>query len=506
MVLTGLVLGLALLWWGVNRQESRWRQHAAAEQQNEKLDQLRHWLQVESANLLHSTHALGADPAVAGFNPGQTAEAPVLAPLTWLLAADGSVLAGPASAEKPPDLPWHYPGFASMLDREGAVAGHLRVADDIFDACLVRTSGNEDQDTNLLLLRLRPWTPERLAELGALADARLQLVNQPAGNTPPAGLRLHDWQGRPVAWLAAEFNVPGHRTAFAPPTAPTLWFIAFGLLVVTSVALGLRRWVLAPLQAITTSLATGEMAPAQLLAGDPGEMGTLARLVQTSFAQRDELQRRETELQRVLDERIRLGRDLHDGIIQSLYAAGMGLAGIKARLRPDQPDVAAALEQSRTALNGTITDLRNFITGLEPESLQQQSFGQAVSTLLENAGHARPVRIECNVDDDLAARLTIGQRAHLLQITREAVSNALRHGAASAVRVTLRAEGAAAIFTIADNGRGFDPAVGNGNGGRGLHNLANRAAEIGAQFTLESQPGQGTHLQLTLRPKSEATP
>lgn len=499
LVLTGLLLGLALLWAYVHNQESHWRRLAAAENQNEQLGQLRHWLQAEAATLLHATRALAADPAIAALQPGPASAAPALAPLTWVLASDGSVLAGPGSPAGPPDLPWQNHAFIAALEQAGALLGHLRLADAVHEACLVRQA----DAANRFVLQLRPWTAARLTQLGTLADASLRLASTPNG---AAALPLHDWQGRPVAWLAADFSPRGRVASVAPLSTPTFWFIAFGLLVVTAVALGLRRWVLQPLATITTSLGSGEIAPAMELTRDPGEMGALARLVQTSFAQREELQRRELELQRILDERTRLGRDLHDGIIQSLYATGMGLAGIKARLRSDQPEVAAALEQSRTALNGTILDLRNFITGLEPESLKQQSFGQAVATLLDNACHARPVRIECAVDDDLAALLTIGQRAHILQITREAVSNALRHGAASAIRVTLRAGDDAAVFTIEDNGRGFDPAVGNGNGGHGLHNLANRAAEIGAQFSLASQPGQGTRLQLTLPLKSDSTP
>ena len=505
-VLAGLLAGLALLWLGIYRQESRWQQLTAAEAQNEKLGLLRHWMQAESTTLLHATRALGEHPAVANLPTDPSSAAPVLAPLTWLLAANGSVLAGPESPATPPDLPWQDAGFRARLDREGAVLGHIRLAGGVHEACLVRTGGSEDHDTVRLVLRLRPWHPTRLAQLGSLADAKLQLIENPDNAVAPSLLPLRDWQGRPVAWLAAEFNVRENLASLAPPAVSTLWFIAFGLLVVTAVALGLRRWVLHPLATITTSLGSGESAPAMELTRDPGEMGALARLVQTSFAQRAELQSRELELQRILDERTRLGRDLHDGIIQSLYATGMGLAGIKAQLRPDQTEVAAALEQSRAALNGTILDLRNFITGLEPESLKQQSFGQAVATLLENACHARPAQIECTVDDALAAHLTISQRANILQITREAVSNALRHGVASVIRVTLHAEGAATVFAIEDNGRGFDPAAGNGHGGHGLHNLAKRAAEIGAQFSLASHPGQGTRLRLTLHPNKAATP
>jgi signal transduction histidine kinase len=220
----------------------------------------------------------------------------------------------------------------------------------------------------------------------------------------------------------------------------------------------------------------------------------MARLVEFSFEQTAALKRNEETLRRTMEERARLGWDLHDGVIQSLYAAGMGLSGVRALLSPEQNAAAGHLEQVRGILNETIHDLRNFITGLEPEALKHQSFGQAVAGLLATMQAIRPVRTTLEIDEALAARLSLQQRVDVLQILREAVSNALRHGNAAQVNVTLREDGQKAGFEVVDNGRGFEPGV--PSQGNGLANIAERARELGAELIVESSPGKGTRIKL----------
>jgi signal transduction histidine kinase len=216
--------------------------------------------------------------------------------------------------------------------------------------------------------------------------------------------------------------------------------------------------------------------------------------VEFSFEQAESLRKNEAALRHTLEERARLGWNLHDGVIQSLYAAGMGLSGVHALLKPEQDVAASRLEQVRGILNETIHDVRNFITGLEPEALKQQSFGQAVSGLLATMKSIRPVRTVVEIDEPLAARLSLPERVHVLQIIREAVSNALRHGEPSQVTVTLRGENEKAECSVIDDGRGFDPGARTERSG--LANLAERARELGAELLLDSAPGKGTRVKV----------
>lgn len=366
------------------------------------------------------------------------------------------------------------------------------------------------------LMIARRWDDTWLRALGDLTDSAISLVplserTAPAesGNKIVLLRPLTDWRGHPLQMLRLDYQAPELSRLLQTDSRQSHVFVVFGVLLVVAFGLALQAWVLRPLKHIGESLASGDPAPMRKLRDEPSELGRVARLVESSFEQHDELrreieeraraqealQRTEAALRRTLDERARLGRDLHDGVIQSLYAAGMGLAGVRTLLHPDQAEVAARLEQTRGALNETIHDVRNFISGLEPEALKLQSFTQAVTALLEVVHGLRPLRTTVEVDEQLASLLTLAQRVHALQITREAVSNALRHGDATQVTVTLRPAGDNVMFEVADNGRGFDPTT-LAHGGLGLGNFVERARELGAELSVDSAPGRGARVKL----------
>jgi len=372
------------------------------------------------------------------------------------------------------------------------------------------------------MLVARRWDENHLKVLTNLTGARVTRDLHPAAT--PASATVHtrllpDWQGRPLRSLQVSYP-PGLESVPPWPGLPGLAvFFGFGLLLLSGLALSLHRWVLRPLELIGASLARESAAPlAPLLAGRDEFAGT-ARRLEASFAQRDALkmeieERRriasallsaENELRRTMDERTRLGRDLHDGVIKALYATGMGLAGIRALLPPGQNEASERLNQCRATLNEIIRDVRNFITGIEPEALRQQSFTQAVQALLEFMQSIGPSSTKAEIDEHLASQLTLNQRANALHIMREAVSNALRHGAAEHIQVSLtRTPGGDAALDISDDGQGFTPGSDPTNRGRGLENLARRAADLGAVFTLQSEPGRGARLRFvfTLPPTS----
>jgi len=241
------------------------------------------------------------------------------------------------------------------------------------------------------------------------------------------------------------------------------------------------------------------------------EMGTLAKLAESSVAQgaelsreRDVRRRAEEDVQlkqhllaQSLDEKIRLGRDLHDGIIQSLYAVGLTLESLRALMKADPAAAESRLEQTRAALNATIRDVRTYITGLAPDNLKRASFGQALQSLLAELRAGRVVQFDIKVDDEATALLTPEQTVEALQIAREAVSNALRHGGASVVTVRVHKGDREVGLLVQDNGTGFESGGGH-EGGHGLFNMQARAESIGARLRLTSQPHEGTRVVLTL--------
>jgi PAS domain S-box-containing protein len=209
------------------------------------------------------------------------------------------------------------------------------------------------------------------------------------------------------------------------------------------------------------------------------------------------LRESEHRLRRALEDRIRLGRDLHDGIIQSIYAVGLSLGECR-RLMDTEPKRAQdRLERSITDLNTVIRDVRNFIVGLEPEALKGREFGAALESIVAGLGAAASTRFCFEVDPKAADRLDSAQSAHLLQIAREAISNAIRHGDASQMAIALRFQPQGVQLELQDDGRGFDRNAPNG-AGLGLRNIEGRARELEARSEVRSEPGQGTRITVEI--------
>jgi signal transduction histidine kinase len=373
------------------------------------------------------------------------------------------------------------------------------------------------------LVVARRWDDAQLLTLANLTESEVQWAPPGAPAAEPRSaadlvtLRrtLADWRGRPVRTRLVTHRVPEFEVLRDTVVLQTGTVLVFGLVLVVALAVALHAWVLRPLRGVRESLARGDPGPLAAWREERTEFGQIAQLVESSLEQRqalrnevaergraeEALRRSEAELRRTLDERARLGRDLHDGVIQSLYATGMGLKAIRQQLQPGQEEAAARLEQTRAALNEVIHDVRNFIIGLEPEALKLQTFSQAVAALLEFVQGQRPLRSTLAIDEAVAASLTLAQRVHALQIAREAVSNALRHGEATHVQITLAKEGEFVAFEVRDNGRGFDPAA-RGGSGHGFSSFTQRARELGAELTLQSQPGHGAQVRLVFSPLS----
>jgi len=287
---------------------------------------------------------------------------------------------------------------------------------------------------------------------------------------------------------------------------------AFALAVLGFLLAGLLLFSLA-----FRSAQAGDATPAITTAR--AEIGALAKLAQSSVAQGTELNRERDVRRRAeedgqlkqglltqsLEEKIRLGHDLHDGIIQSLYAVGLTLESVRGLLQADPAEADRRLEQCRAALNNSIREARGYITGLTPDNLRSAGFARALEALLGELGATRDADFKIEVDDGAAALLTADQAVEALQIAREAVSNALRHGRASTIAVRVHKGDREVCLLIQDNGAGFESA-GRREGGHGLGNMHARAARIGATLQLTSQPGDGTRVVATIPILQSAVP
>ena len=196
------------------------------------------------------------------------------------------------------------------------------------------------------------------------------------------------------------------------------------------------------------------------------------------------------DLQRlaVLEDRERIAKELHDGVIQSLFAVGMGLQAA-AGLTVD-PAVQERVESTVTEIDRVIRDLRNYIFGLRPGILADRQLGNALHRLSEEFAERTGIVAIAQIDPDVAQEVT-DHAADLVQLTREALSNVGRHSGARTCRVSLGREGQEAVLEIDDDGHGFDPSAVSAEG-QGLMNLRDRVNALGGRVEILSDPDEGT--------------
>jgi signal transduction histidine kinase len=195
----------------------------------------------------------------------------------------------------------------------------------------------------------------------------------------------------------------------------------------------------------------------------------------------------------VMEERDRIGRDLHDGIIQSIYGVSLSLEDVLELMDSDREEAHARVDRAIDALHGTIRDLRGFIFGLRPELVDETDLVGLLVALTEQLRQNSLVEVNVQLPEK-GVTASPHVRAELLQIAREALSNVARHSGASEVDVALAMDGTTLVLDVTDNGRGFDPADVAPDGHFGLANMRDRAAALGGDLTISSAAGAGTHI------------
>ena len=210
---------------------------------------------------------------------------------------------------------------------------------------------------------------------------------------------------------------------------------------------------------------------------------------------REETQRAQIELRRleVLDERERIAKELHDGVIQSLFAVGMSLQGAAA-LSQDA-SMTSRIENAVEDIDHAIRDLRNYIFGLRPGILADRQLDQALRELAADFEERSSVVTVVDVDPTVAAQLA-SVASDVVQLTREALSNVSRHAQATTCRVTLRHEDGTAMLVIDDDGHGFE--MGGAHDGLGLANLRERIDSLGGSLDIQSAVDSGTTVRVLL--------
>jgi signal transduction histidine kinase len=190
-------------------------------------------------------------------------------------------------------------------------------------------------------------------------------------------------------------------------------------------------------------------------------------------------------------EKEQLGRELHDGLCQSLSGISALAAALSRSLATNaEPGPAAAADEIVWLLNETIGEARDLARGLGPTGLTGAGLDGALETLARNVRHTH--RISCMFAwDRRYPGLQRETEAHLLRIAQEAVRNATYHGRADQINISLECVGGSGLLSIRDNGVGFSDDDRNRNG-IGLHTMDYRARAIGGSMTVARLAQGGT--------------
>ena len=209
----------------------------------------------------------------------------------------------------------------------------------------------------------------------------------------------------------------------------------------------------------------------------------------------------ESRLSKLLEDRSRIGRDLHDSVLQSLYAIGLNIEAAR-RGRNDQT-VQRKETDDRMILqiNQLIHEVRGMIRELESGSVQEFDLSSELSALCTTYEQAGRLSVKLEIQRSAIEVLTHEEEREILNIVREALSNCARHAAATRAVISIRMRDARIRVNIQDNGIGFSSA--GQPRGYGLANMEARAKRLGGALRIQSKTGAGTHViaEFSLEPE-----
>ncbi|EEG78212.1 sensor histidine kinase [Dethiobacter alkaliphilus] len=204
----------------------------------------------------------------------------------------------------------------------------------------------------------------------------------------------------------------------------------------------------------------------------------------------------------LMEERERIGRELHDGIIQSIY--GVGLKMEQSLLLADKrlAEAKRQLRCGRDELDNIIQDIRDYIQELQSPDFSTTSLEEGARQLVEEVKEYSMMQINLTVQGKPAADLNIIQTNNLLQSLKELLTNIAKHSRAERSEVFINFGAENIRIRISDNGVGFDPVEldgpQRGSGRQGLKNVFYRVGMMQGTVVFHAAPGQGTNFEINV--------
>jgi PAS domain S-box-containing protein len=209
------------------------------------------------------------------------------------------------------------------------------------------------------------------------------------------------------------------------------------------------------------------------------------------------LQDSEQQLREALEEREQLSRDLHDGIVQEIYAIGLGLEEAQRLVAEHANRAEKKISDAIASLNEVIREVREYIIGSAPQLLTGPQFRAELTALAKTMRNAHSLRFRFEIDAMAVSRLSDDAAPHILNITREAISNSLRHSEGRSGLVSLQPHHDGVRLIVEDDGSGFDLQAARARG-QGLRNIEARADQLAAKLDIHSGTGRGTRIVLDI--------
>lgn len=245
---------------------------------------------------------------------------------------------------------------------------------------------------------------------------------------------------------------------------------------------GFRRGSAADKSSFSSGVASSENQLLQQLVGRATE-ADLPLILEAS-------QKRLTAL---LEDRNRIGRDLHDCVLQPLFGITLSLETHRLTCTNLHSEINCSCEQSVKQLNKLIEKIRRIIRGLEEGAVQEFDLLSEMNSLISTYEPLGQLQIELIVQSQALNLLTQEEKRELFNITREALNNCIRHAQATRATIKLNHSNDKIRLAIVDNGIGFSPSE-NQSRGYGLPNMETRAKKLGGQLHVRSERGRGTRI------------
>jgi two-component system, NarL family, sensor histidine kinase DevS len=204
-----------------------------------------------------------------------------------------------------------------------------------------------------------------------------------------------------------------------------------------------------------------------------------------------ELERARAELA-LVDERERIARDLHDTVIQRLFAVGLSLQA--ALGRADAGPTAERMSSAIDDIDDTIRDIRSAIFALHTRRPGAASLRDDVIAIAHEAARALGFEPAIAFDGPIDSAASDAMQEHLVSTLREALSNVAKHAGAARVEVDVVIDHSHLVLLVVDDGRGIGAGAGAGNG-NGLDNMRERAEGLGGRFSVSAAPSGGTRVE-----------